>query len=531
MALSLAVIFWANVSLAGSSTTKDSSQAWIKTQDRFQHELERTVSLGKSTLSIPGGAVAIVIDGKLRYSTGMGKKQIDAAGRFSPDTLITVASITKMVTATTIMSLVQEGKIDLDRPVNLYLEKKGYRLQRRAQDQKLADTITMRHLLEHTSGLPDELPSGIADSGPVACTNNADAFRSYLRLHAGDPLWSPPGELWNYSNTGYFVAAAVIEALTGRPFEVEASERVLVPTHMDTASWDGTLVQREHEFAFGYEYRENQGRPAHLEVYSPSSTPCRVFRPAAGLKASVIDYAHFAEAFMARSGHWLDARSLDSLENPRRHTYVHGWDYSYGFFVNPNYKGVKVIAHDGVAWGYRSVVLMIPSRKFAFVAFHNVGLSLPERLWEQAFKAADLFLNLPEGDRAGPVVSVGELAGIVGEYRGWTYDYKNNSEANPKYIELDTQITFDTRKKELGWRDSSFGTAKLKSTWWPGFNVAYPDSRNNMAVRFIRSESGEVKYIVSREYVAKRVKALPLENHSLARRGAADPDKSLPPNT
>ena len=480
-------------------------EAWRATQERFRTELDRPIEVGETKFKIPGGALAVVIDGRLRYAEGMGELKLHSGKKFEADTLITVASITKMVTAATVMRLVENGLLDLDLPVNQYLAKDGYRLQRRAEDQSLADTITLRQLLDHTSGLPDDLPSGIDEHGPAVCTTDANAFRSYIKLHQQDPLWSKPGEIWNYSNTGYMVAAAAIEAATGQRFESQAEELVLGPAGMATAQWRGELAEGSHSFAYGYEVGTTPGTVPSLLPYSPSSTPCRVFAPAAGLKASVTDFAHFAEAFMAADNGWLSAHTLADLQTPQRHTFDQGWDYSYGFFVDPDYKGLKIIAHDGVAWGYRTVILMIPSRGFAFIGFHNVGLSLPERLWDQAFKAADLFLGLPAGERSKPPIPDGELSDLVGEYRGLTFDYNNYTEADPKYMELTTKITLDDNTHQITWDDSWLGSAVLKPTWWPSFKVNYPDSNNNIEVRFIRGLTGSVDYIVSREYVARRI--------------------------
>jgi CubicO group peptidase (beta-lactamase class C family) len=481
------------------------TKAWSLTRQRFHEELDRPFTVGGKNFKIPGGALAIVWNGRLQYAAGMGKLQHEGEVPFAPDSLITVASITKMITAATVMSLVEEGRIDLDKPVNGYLQRSGFKLQRRAEDQKLADTITMRHLLEHSSGLPDDLPSGVAEGGPVVCSRGSDAFKAYFQLHAQDPLWSQPGAVWNYSNTGYFAAAAVIEAVTGRSFEKEARERVLVPTGMTTASWDGDQARRKHSAADGYEYRSLAGMPPRLHSFTLSSTPCRVFTPAAGLKASVIDYAHFAEAFMAEDSRWLKGATRARFLTSQQHTYDLDRDYSYGFFIYPEYKGVKVLAHDGVAWGYRSVMLMIPSKKFAFIGFHNVGQSLPEKLWQQAFRAADLFLDLPQQTRERPAVSRTEPVKLTGEYRGWTYDQKNYSESRPRYRQLETRITFDDAARKLKWHDSRFGVAELVPTWEPAFNVSFPDARNNINVRFIRNEKGQVDYIVSRDYVARRV--------------------------
>ncbi|MFW7377220.1 MAG: serine hydrolase domain-containing protein [Oligoflexus sp.] len=478
-------------------------EKWQKAQQSFQDILNKDYSLGTIRQPIPGGSLAVVIDGKLHFSAGFGQRSLEDERRVEPDTVMTVGSLSKMITALTALSMKDKGQLNLDQPINQYMKKRSFRFMRRMEDQEAADQITLNHSLFHTAGLPDELPSGIEEFGKSVCTTGPDAYESYFQRQKDSPLWALPGDVWNYSNANYFLAAAALEAAGQASFEELSTTYVLERAGMKTASWDAAQVEAADNFALGYDYWVPYGEKLGLSSFQPSSTPCRIFRPAAGLHASVIDFAALAESLLADKQNLLSEKTWKAFMTPQVKTFDEDYAYSYGNFIVEDYKGLKVVGHDGISWGYSTVFMMVPEKRFALVAFVQAGKTFSTDLWSYALQMVELFHNLPRGPRPAVKPVDHELQDVTGSFRGWTYDYENYSEANPSYAQLDVEISLDNGK--LHWWDDWLGEAELKSLWWPKFRVAYPDASNNINVRFVRDASGQVNYIVSRDFVAKRM--------------------------
>jgi N-acyl-D-amino-acid deacylase len=183
---------------------------------------------------IPGGAVAVVRDGKLFYARGFGYADVENKTPVQPDALFRIASVSKPITSAAIMKLVEEGKLKLDdRVAPLIADLKpapGATVDPRWEQ------ITIRHLLNHTGGWDRGKPDGGFDpiDRPLiaAAAVNAPAPASsetLVRYMKGMPLDFNPGEKHAYSNFGYIVLGRVIERLSGMRYEDYVRARVLAP--------------------------------------------------------------------------------------------------------------------------------------------------------------------------------------------------------------------------------------------------------------------------------------------------------------
>lgn len=182
---------------------------------------------------IPGGAVALVRDGKLVYARGFGYADVEHKTPVQPDALFRIASVSKPITSAAIMKLVEEGKLHLDdRVAPLIADLKpapGATVDPRWEQ------ITIRHLLNHTGGWDRDKPGGFDPmfvSATAAAAVNAPAPASaetIIRYMKGMPLDFDPGTKWVYSNFGYDILGRVIERLSGMPYEEYVRTRVLQP--------------------------------------------------------------------------------------------------------------------------------------------------------------------------------------------------------------------------------------------------------------------------------------------------------------
>ena len=170
------------------------------------------VEITSRKFNIPGVAVGVWADGKEIYACH-GVTSVDNPLPIDQDTLFLVASVTKTFTATTLMRLVAEGKVELNAPVRRYVP------EFRLKDQQVADTITVLNLLNHTSGLDWRVN---ADTG-----EGDDALERYVAKMAEMELIALPGTRVSYSQAGYDLLGRIIEKVTGQTFEQAVAALVL----------------------------------------------------------------------------------------------------------------------------------------------------------------------------------------------------------------------------------------------------------------------------------------------------------------
>ena len=184
--------------------------------------------------AIPGGAVAVMRDGKLIYARGFGYADVENKTTVQPDALFRIASVSKPITAVAIMTLVEDGKLQLDDRVAPFIAHltpaPGATVDPRWEQ------ITIRHLLTHTGGWDRAKPNGGFDPmdrpGIAAAAVSAPAPASaetLIRYMKGMPLDFNPGEKHVYSNFGYAILGRVIERVSGMPYEAYVRARVLQP--------------------------------------------------------------------------------------------------------------------------------------------------------------------------------------------------------------------------------------------------------------------------------------------------------------
>lgn len=181
---------------------------------------------------VPGVAIAVLRDGKVVHSAGYGTRQAGATLPVDGDTLFSVGSVSKVVTAATTLRLVADGRLALDQDVNTALA--GWKIP--ATPEVAAPRVTLRMLMSHTSGLgvhgfadylPDEpLPTLLQTLDGVAPAKN----RAVRLLHA-------PGERGNYSGGGVMVEQLVLEQTTGKPLQTIARAEVFGPLHMQRSTY------------------------------------------------------------------------------------------------------------------------------------------------------------------------------------------------------------------------------------------------------------------------------------------------------
>ena len=343
--------------------------------------------------SVPGGSIAVVVDGKLAFQAGVGVERSGELTPVSSTTLFRAASLSKPVLAVAALRLVETGALDLSRPITTYLP--SFRLQPPFD----AGDISGQQLLDHTAGIPDFDVSRSCPVGPGAME------QWFLTAGRGE-LWTPPGEVYSYSNQGYALAGWMIESAAGMAYEDAVTSLVFGPAGMTTATFDPEVAMAE-DHADGHAVQRGK-----LTISPPDAYDCEVTRPPGGVIASVVDYAHFAEMLLASgasgesgmgasSGRVLQASSVLAMETGHADTEDlpdGGAQYGDGLVVYGDYAGQKVVSHTGLLdYGYQSSIWLVPGQGFAVVVFYN-GLNLPPDNVSQ--HAIDAFLE--GGDASAP---------------------------------------------------------------------------------------------------------------------------------
>jgi CubicO group peptidase (beta-lactamase class C family) len=282
----------AALSLAAQSGNTSFRNVAAQHKDAVEHNLRylvRIVGHPDSGMSltermahyhVPGVSIAVIHHGRVEWTAGYGVKRLDGPP-VTPDTLFNAASMTKPITAVAVLQLVQEGKINLDAPVNSYL--KGWKLPE--NQYTIHRQVTVRELLNHTSGIGTHNGEVIdPDKGIPTLLQMLNGQKpstiSPVRVEA------IPGSKFAYSNGGYLVLQLLIHTVTGMSYAQYVQQTVLRPLHMNHSAFDDPLTaQQAASAATGYwENGISAIAPAHF--MEPNLA-------AGGLWTTARDYAKF----------------------------------------------------------------------------------------------------------------------------------------------------------------------------------------------------------------------------------------------
>lgn len=321
------------------------------------------------TTNTPGGAIAVVQGDRVIYSRGFGVASVETKEPVRPEMLFRLGSTTKMFTAAALVTLAEQGKLDLEAPVGAYVTGLNAKVGR----------VTANQLLSHTSGFFDE--------APMMGSHDEIALEKEVRSWTDSRFFTEPGKIYSYSNPGYWFAGFLIEHASGRTYADQLHESLFAPLGMKSTTLR-PLVAMTYPLAQGHEQT-----PQGPRVIRPAANNAASW-PAGSIFSSVVDLSRFVIAFMndgrIDGQHVLVPAVIRRLTAP--HAKVPGTDafYGYGLQVTKD-RGVEVVSHGGSRAGYGSSIRMVPSRKFAVITVANrTGIALDAA----ANKAMEIGLRL-----------------------------------------------------------------------------------------------------------------------------------------
>ncbi len=345
------------VGLAIAALALASSPA-AQAEDQFDSVRQRiTRALVDSNL--PSIALAVVHNGEIIWEQGFGLADRENRTPASEHTMYSVASVSKPVTATGLMVLVERGLIDLDKPIDDYLGE----AKLRARVGNAADA-TVRRVANHTSGLPLHYQFFYEDE-----TFAPPGYDETIRRYAN--LVTAPGERYQYSNLGYGLLDYVIERIGEKKYADFMREEVFLPLGMTHTSIDVAPGLEPHE-AIRY---TPEGKRIPFYTFDHNG--------ASAVYASAHDLARFAmfhmKEHLAEQRPILSDASIDAMQVPTASSSSDaGYGIGWGSFTNQ--RGYACVQHTGGMPGVSTCVRMVPAERLAVVVLANSRSPLAYRL-------------------------------------------------------------------------------------------------------------------------------------------------------
>lgn len=351
----------------------------------------------------PGCAAAVYHDGKIAFQRGYGAASLEFGVPIQAKTVFDIGSTSKQFTAASIVLLAQDGKLSLDDDIRKFLpELPVYEAP-----------ITVRHLLNHTSGLRDFVT--LLTATDVEYDDVSTPYQALAILVRQRHLNFPPGTEYLYSNSGYFLAAQIVERVSGTTLREFARQRIFVPLGMTQTRYGDDHTEVVAHRATGYS-------PAENGTY-------RVSRPNweqigdGGVQTTIGDLLRWDSNFYAPTVGGPDfAKTLQLRGTLSDGTRTH---YALGLMIG-QHNGVEMIHHGGSWGGYRAEIARFPNKRLSVAVLCNAANADASEL---ALRVADLWLlngsvadearsaaPKPRAPRTKPVDEK-QLRAMVGAYR------------------------------------------------------------------------------------------------------------------
>jgi len=353
----IAVILTANVLIQGENP----SDPRTKKADKIFASWDKPNS--------PGCAVGIIQDGRFIYKRGYGMANLEYGIPLSSQSVFRIGSTSKQFTAMCIVLLEEGGKISVDDSLTKYFpEMPDY-----------AKSITLRHLLYHTSGVRDYLTlmslTGARNDDFYTDPEVVDLIIRQKELNFA------PGDEFLYSNSGYFLLAEIVKRVTGESMSLYAEEKIFKPLGMTHTHFhdDHTRVVKNRASGYG---RENDG------TFWINMTTLGMIGDG-GVFTSVDDLLLWDQNFYDNKLGKADQSLIEKMQTPGILNNGENRGYAFGLGIG-EYKGLKLVSHGGAFVGFRADLIRFPEQKFSVIVLANLGNINPSRLARQG---ADIYLT------------------------------------------------------------------------------------------------------------------------------------------
>ncbi len=381
------------------------------------------VAQSMAAAHVPGAAVVFVKDGKILYARGYGFADLARRTPVDPErTVFRVASVSKLVTASAVMQLVDRGQVRLDADVNHYL--RGFQVP-----ATYPQPVTLSDLLTHTAGFEDR------NIGRATLTSaNFPSLQTYLATRTPQRV-TPPGTLYSYSNYGFALAGYVVEAATGQPFDQYVAKEVFHPLGMEHSSFAQPLPSTlADSLATGYDVSGTNPVPAPFEYLADA--------PAEAMSTTAEDMARFMIFQLGEgtgAGRVLSPRALADLQalhfRASPDADVNGMAYGYSRYQR---NGVLILSKEGDVRGFASYLALFPDQHLGVFVVANTS----DNAWIQDLerRLVNQFFPIPA---ATPPVTPSALRGSLAQFAGTYVPNRSSRTTIEKLRTLTQQVRID----------------------------------------------------------------------------------------
>ncbi len=363
-------------------------------------EFEQLIAEKMAEFHIPGVSIGVITADGPEYFTA-GVTSIDNPLDVTADTLFQVGSNTKLMTATLLLLLAHQGKIDLDAPIRSVLP------DFKVQDETASATATIRQLLTHSAGWVGDhfIETGSGD----------DALDRYVKSMANLPQLAPINFSFSYNNSAFAVAGAIIEKITGQLYEDAIVEMLFKPLGMNNSLIRAAEAMLRR-FAVGHTPPNEDGE---VSVAGPWPLP-RAMYAAGAVAASAVDMLMFAQFFMdggktAEGVQAIPPEVMAQMWEPQFEIGAGIGSVAHSWFVE-DHGGHTAYRHGGATVGQLSAFKLIPSKNFAFVSMTNGQLGTLFNAAIEAWLIENVCGIAPAPDPAPFTPTEAQIAELLGTY-------------------------------------------------------------------------------------------------------------------
>ena len=314
----------------------------------------------------PGAALAVTRDGEIIYKQGYGMANLEYDIPITTRTIFDIASVSKQFAGFAIATLSHEGKLSLDDDIRMYL----------SDVPDFGNTITIRHLLHHTSGLRDWVQS-LVIAGDMM--DDVISFKHILKMARHQKTLNfEPGTEFLYSNTGYNLLAEIVEKVTGDSFREWTDTHIFKPLAMTDTHFHDDYQMILKNRAYSYQADEND-RFKHAVNNTTALGSSSLYSTVEDLAKWILNFDDVRIGGQTVIEQMHQRGVLNNGEQI---------DYAFGLSIG-EYRTLRTVGHSGSWRGFRSHLMRFPDQKFGVVILCNLDTFNPLSLTE---KVADLYL-------------------------------------------------------------------------------------------------------------------------------------------
>jgi CubicO group peptidase (beta-lactamase class C family) len=337
----------------------------ISTQERAAIDSARSIMLaGMARSGIPGASVTVLRNGRMIWSEGLGFSDLENSLRVTPLTKFRIGSVSKSITAVALEELVEEGKLDLDAPIQKYVP--GFPVK--------AYPITARELAGHLAGIRHYRGEEFYSQRHYASVNES------LDIFKNDSLLFRPGDKYSYSTYGYVLLSAVIEGAAGEPYLAYVKRKVFAPIGMrnTTAEFPDSIISFRSRF---YTRSDSLGPIVNAPWVDNSNKWA-----GGGFISTTQDLARFGQAML--DAKILKRPTIQAMWTPQHTADGKSTTYGIGWTVSTDSTGHTSYSHSGGSVGGTALLVVYPREQLVFAfLFNGDGRQPPLR------QAMSLFLH------------------------------------------------------------------------------------------------------------------------------------------